>query len=143
MNTCVNCKNEDLIISTRESRVMPNTKYAACCQCGKVMLLINNMLLPTPTDDTPQTKLLIQDAADCFDNLSSLGMAASLDGLTTPINIQPTQSIDSLRKDLSSMLSHIDEEDEKYEEYEDEDYYDEDEDEYYDEDEDCRDYEDI
>lgn len=135
--SCTNCNNENLIISQRESKVMPKSKYAACTKCGKVMMLMNDILIPTPTDESPRTKLLIQDAADCFTELMSLGGAASLDGQTTPVNMQPTQALESAKASLLAAATTAD--DEEYEvEYD--EYY---EDEYDLDDEEIEDYEDM
>lgn len=119
MKKCSNCGNEKLMVSVKESKLIRGAKYAACTDCGNMMILINGLLLPTPTEDSPRTKLLIQDASDCFDSLMSLGGVASLDGKTTPIEIQPIQTLEHAQKYIEDQLylhmTHVEEED--YEEY--------------------------
>lgn len=120
MKKCNNCGNENLMVSKKESGVIKGANYVACTECGNIMLLINDTLLPTPNDNSPQTKLLIQDAADCFDSLMVMG-AASLDGKTTPVDIQPSQTLDGLQDYVNSQLNEAlnDEVEEDEEEYED------------------------
>lgn len=120
MKKCNNCGNENLMVSKKESGVIKGANYVACTECGNIMLFINDTLLPTPNDNSPQTKLLIQDAADCFDSLMVMG-AASLDGKTTPVDIQPSQTLDGLQDYVNSQLNEAlnDEVEEDEEEYED------------------------
>lgn len=121
MKKCSNCGNEKLMVSVKESKLIKGAKYAACTDCGNMMILINNLLLPTPTEDSPRTKLLIQDASDCFDSLMSLGGVASLDGKTTPIEIQPIQTLEHAKKYIEDQLDlHENIEKEDYNEYIDE-----------------------
>lgn len=120
MKKCSNCQNDRLMVSQKESKVIQGAKYVACPNCGNIMLLINDIIVPTPTDNSPQTKLLIQDAADCFDSLAMLG-AASLDGQTTPVDIQPTQALENANKYVENAINAALEDEEEYheEEYDD------------------------
>lgn len=124
MKKCLNCNSESLKISERESSLIPSAKYAVCHHCGNAMFVINDQLIATPTNNNPRTKLLIQDAADCF----NMNGAASLDGKTTPVDIQPAQTIDSIKSYIEEQLNKanydFDDEDEYYDEEDDYDYYD-------------------
>lgn len=119
MKKCLNCNNENLMLSEKESNLIPNAKYATCSSCGNVMFLINDILIATPTNDNARTKLLIQDAANCF-NMPGI---ASLDGKTTPVEVQPKQTIESIQEYIQQQL-------EDHEEYDDDDYYDYEDEEY-------------
>lgn len=111
MKKCNNCGNiTKLIVSTRQSAIIKDAHYVSCLDCGNVMLMVNNKIIPTPTSNTPQTKLLIQDAANCFDALMVNGVA-SLDGKTTPTDIQPSQVLQELQDYVDYYIYHGDEED--------------------------------
>lgn len=123
MKQCVNCGNENLMTSNKESSFIPGAKYAVCKSCGNVMFLLNDTLIATPTNDSPRTKLLIQDAADCFGQSE---IAASLDGRTIPVDVQPSQTIKSIQEYVEQQLRIINDEanndeddfeEEEYEEY--------------------------
>lgn len=123
MKKCLNCNSESLMISEKESSLIPSAKYAVCHHCGNTMFVINEQLIATPTNDNPRTKLLIQDAADCF----GMEGAASLDGRTMPVDIQPSQTIESIKSYIEEQLTkdNYEFEDDEYD-YEEEDYYEDD-----------------
>lgn len=100
MKKCLNCNSESLTVSNKESSLIPSAKYVSCMHCGNVMFDINDQLIATPTNDNARTKLLIQDAADCF----GMEGIASLDGKTTPVEMQPKQTIDSIKEYIERQL---------------------------------------
>lgn len=112
MKQCLNCNSENLMISEKESNLIPTAKYATCRSCGNVMFVINDALISTPTNDSARTKLLVQDAADCF-NMNNV--VASLDGRSVPVEIQPIQAIESIKEYVEQQLQKTFEE-EEYEE---------------------------
>lgn len=137
MKQCVNCGSENLMTSNKESSFIPGAKYAVCKSCGNVMFLLNDTLIATPTNDTPRTKLLIQDATDCFDE-TGRGIAASLDGKTMPVDIQPIQTIESIQEYIAQQLLAINNEDDDEFEEDEDDYEEEEEyEEYIEEEFDC------
>lgn len=103
MKICNSCGNKNLIVSTKKSDIIKGANYVACLDCGNIMLILNDEMLPTPTSNTPQTKLLIQDAANCFDSLM-VGGAASLNGKTTPTDIQPSQALEGIQDYINHYL---------------------------------------
>lgn len=120
MKKCLNCNSENLMISNKESNLIPSAKYATCRHCGNVMFDINDKLIATPTNDNARTKLLIQDAADCF----GMEGVASLDGKTTPVEIQPSQTLESIKSYIEEQLQedNYDFEEDDYDDYEEEEY---------------------
>lgn len=121
MKNCLNCNSENLMVSEKESNLIPSAKYVTCRSCGNVMFRIQDTLIATPTDDNSRTKLLIQDAANCF----GMEGAASLDGKTIPVEIQPVQTIESIKAYIEDQLQKENydfDEDDCDEEYEEEEY---------------------
>ena len=58
---CLKC--ESIITKKGESTMVKGLTYCLCQSCGNVMLLQNGKLTNTPEDNSPATKLMIEDAA--------------------------------------------------------------------------------
>lgn len=79
MKVCNNCGNKNLMVSKKESSIIKGAKYVACTGengCGNIMLLINGILAPTPTDNNG---VLMLDATECFHSLVNIDSIESLE----------------------------------------------------------------
>lgn len=74
MKCCSKCKGENFV-KVANSTVIPTLKFYLC-GCGNVMMEDSDMkgiLLPTPEDNGPFTKLMMEDASKAFGIPMSLG----------------------------------------------------------------------
>lgn len=112
MKKCNLCNSEKLLTSKGESQLLKDSHYVSCMDCGNVMILTNDTLIPTPTDDTKMTKAMIEDAAKAFSlNQGMLLQAASLtaDNNMEP-HIQPTTVKDAMQAYVNMHLHNTQEE---------------------------------
>lgn len=114
MKKCNLCNSENLMESAQESRLIPGAKYVNCKSCGNVMILSNNVLIPTPQDNNKMTQAMIEDAAIAFSNNAQL-MAASLTGKNFENEIQPTTVQNLMQAYVENFLEDMDTEEEEYE----------------------------
>ena len=63
---CALCNSTNLLKAEKESALIKNAHYTNCMDCGNVMILLNDTLIPTPTEDNEMTKAMIEDAAQAF-----------------------------------------------------------------------------
>jgi hypothetical protein len=75
--------------SSKESRLVPGANYVACKSCGNVMMLSNDVLIPTPQQNNAMVKTMIEDAANVFSE-NGLLMGVSLTGRNFENDVQPT-----------------------------------------------------
>lgn len=112
MKKCNLCNSENLLTSKGKSQLLKDAYYVSCMDCGNVMILTNDTLIPTPTDDTKMTKAMIEDAARAFSlNQEMLLQAASLtaDNNMEP-HIQPTTVKDAMQAYVNMHLHNAQEE---------------------------------
>lgn len=102
MNNCKNCNSTNLMTSAGESKLIPGAKYVACRDCGNVMMLVDETLIPTPTTETEMTKTMIEDATQCFD-----GNEARLLGVSLTAE-------DNIRRYVDGMLEEIQDDEEEF-----------------------------
>ena len=110
---CNLCNSENLMESSKESRLIPGAKYVACKSCGNVMILTNGVLIPTPQTRDKMTQNIIEDAAIAFSENASL-MAVSLTGETLENEMQPSTVKNLVQEYVNK---HMDSMEEKLEEY--------------------------
>lgn len=111
MKKCNLCNSEKLLTSKGESQLLKDAYYVSCMDCGNVMILTNDTLIPTPTDDTKMTKAMIEDAAKAFSlNQGMLLQAASLtaDNNMEP-HMQPTTVKDAMQSYVNMHLHNAQE----------------------------------
>ena len=48
---CALCNSTNLLKAEKESALIKNAHYTNCMDCGNVMILLNDTLIPTPTED--------------------------------------------------------------------------------------------
>ena len=89
MKKCNLCNSENLMKSSKESRLVPGANYVACKSCGNVMMLSNDVLIPTPQQNNAMVKTMIEDAANAFSE-NGLLMGVSLTGRNFENDVQPT-----------------------------------------------------
>lgn len=107
MKQCNLCNSENLMTSRKESNLVPGAKYVHCKSCGNVMLLTNDILIPTPNSDTDMTKAMIEDAANAF---SEQGLASSsLYGLNREPHMQPSNMVTALNEYVNTMIGQTEE----------------------------------
>lgn len=110
---CNLCNSENLMESLKESRLIPGAKYVACKSCGNVMILTNEVLIPTPQTRDKMTQNIIEDAAIAFSENATL-MAVSLTGETLENEMQPSTVKNLVQEYVNK---HMDSMEEKLEEY--------------------------
>ena len=98
---CLKC--ESVIIKKGESTMVKGLTYCLCSRCGNVMLLQNGKLTNTPEDDSPATKLMVEDAAKALNLPTSI---VSLDGkIPVRKNTHPTVKPTSLMQYLVRLVT--------------------------------------
>ena len=110
---CNLCNSENLMESSKESRLIPGAKYVACKSCGNVMILTNGVLIPTPQTRDKMPQNIIEDAAIAVSENASL-MAVSLTGETLENEMQPSTVKNLVQEYVNK---HMDSMEEKSEEY--------------------------
>ena len=108
---CLKC--ESVIIKKGESTMVKGLTYCLCSRCGNVMLLQNGKLTNTPEDDSPATKLMVEDAAKALNLPTSI---VSLDGKIPSLEMQLEEMKDHLADFVSDLFEEEEEENEEAEE---------------------------
>ena len=106
---CLKC--ESVIIKKGESTMVKGLTYCLCSRCGNVMLLQNGKLTNTPEDDSPATKLMVEDAAKALNLPTSI---VSLDGKIPSLEVQ----LEEMKDHFVDFVSGLFEEEEENEEAE-------------------------
>lgn len=106
---CLKC--ESIITKKGESTMVKGLTYCLCPSCGNVMLLQNGKLTNTPEDDSPATKLMIEDAAKALNLPTSI---VSLDGKIPSLEMQ----LEEMKDHFADFVSSLFEEEEENEEAE-------------------------
>ena len=106
---CLKC--ESVIIKKGESTMVKGLTYCLCSRCGNVMLLQNGKLTNTPEDDSPATKLMVEDAAKALNLPTSI---VSLDGKIPSLEVQ----LEEMKDHFADFVSGLFEEEEENEEAE-------------------------
>ena len=106
---CLKC--ESVIIKKGESTMVKGITYCLCSRCGNVMLLQNGKLTNTPEDDSPATKLMVEDAAKALNLPTSI---VSLDGKIPSLEVQ----LEEMKDHFADFVSGLFEEEEENEEAE-------------------------
>ena len=107
---CLKC--ESVITKKGESTMVKGLTYCLCQSCGNVMLLQDEKLINTPEDNSPATKLMIEDA------VKALGLPTpivSLDGKRPSLEMQ----LEETKERFANFVSDLFEEEEENEEEED------------------------
>lgn len=107
---CLKC--ESVIVKKGESTMVKGLTYCLCSRCGNVMLLQNGKLTNTPEDDSPATKLMVEDAAKALNLPTSI---ISLDGKIPSLEMQ----LEEMKDHFADFVSDLFEEEDKEEEEED------------------------
>ena len=108
---CLKC--ESVIIKKGESTMVKGLTYCLCSRCGNVMLLQNGKLTNTPEDDSPATKLMVEDAAKALNLPTSI---VSLDGKIPSLEMQLEEMKDHFANFVSDLFEEEEEENEEAEE---------------------------
>ena len=108
---CLKC--ESVIIKKGESTMVKGLTYCLCSRCGNVMLLQNGKLTNTPEDDSPATKLMVEDAAKALNLPTSI---VSLDGKIPSLEMQLEEMKDHFADFVSGLFEEEEEENEEAEE---------------------------
>ena len=108
---CLKC--ESVIIKKGESTMVKGLTYCLCSRCGNVMLLQNGKLTNTPEDDSPATKLMVEDAAKALNLPTSI---VSLDGKIPSLEMQLEGMKDHFADFVSGLFEEEEEENEEAEE---------------------------
>ena len=108
---CLKC--ESIIVKKGESTMVKGLTYCLCSRCGNVMLLQNGKLTNTPEDDSPATKLMVEDAAKALNLPTSI---VSLDGKIPSLEMQLEEMKDHLADFVSDLFEEEEEENEEAEE---------------------------
>lgn len=108
---CLKC--ESVIIKKGESTMVKGLTYCLCQSCGNVMLLQNGKLINTPEDDSPATKLMVEDAAKALNLPTPI---VSLDGKTPSLEMQLEEMKDHFADFVSDLFEEEEEENEEAEE---------------------------
>ena len=108
---CLKC--ESIIIKKGESTMVKGLTYCLCSRCGNVMLLQNGKLTNTPEDDSPATKLMVEDAAKALNLPTSI---VSLDGKIPSLEVQLEEMKDHFADFVSGLFEEEEEENEEAEE---------------------------
>ena len=106
---CLKC--ESIIVKKGESTMVKGLTYCLCSRCGNVMLLQNGKLTNTPEDDSPATKLMVEDAAKALNLPTSI---VSLDGKIPSLEMQ----LEEMKEHFADFVSDLFEEEEENEEAE-------------------------
>ena len=106
---CLKC--ESIIVKKGESTMVKGLTYCLCSRCGNVMLLQNGKLTNTPEDDSPATKLMVEDAAKALNLPTSI---VSLDGKIPSLEMQ----LEEMKDHFADFVSGLFEEEEENEEAE-------------------------
>ena len=106
---CLKC--ESIIVKKGESTMVKGLTYCLCSRCGNVMLLQNGKLTNTPEDDSPATKLMVEDAAKALNLPTPI---VSLDGKTLSLEMQ----LEEMKDHFADFVSDLFEEEEENEEAE-------------------------
>ena len=106
---CLKC--ESIIVKKGESTMVKGLTYCLCSRCGNVMLLQNGKLTNTPEDDSPATKLMVEDAAKALNLPTSI---VSLDGKIPSLEVQ----LEEMKDHFADFVSGLFEEEEENEEAE-------------------------
>ena len=106
---CLKC--ESVIIKKGESTMVKGLTYCLCSRCGNVMLLQNGKLTNTPEDDSPATKLMVEDAAKALNLPTPI---VSLDGKIPSLEMQ----LEEMKDHFADFVSGLFEEEEENEEAE-------------------------
>lgn len=104
---CLKC--ESIITKKGESTMVKGLTYCLCQSCGNVMLLQNGKLTNTPEDNSPATKLMIEDAAKALNLPTPI---VSLDGKTLSLEMQ----LEEMKEHFADFVSDLFEEEEEDEE---------------------------
>lgn len=107
---CLKC--ESITTKKGESTMVKGLTYCLCQSCGNVMLLQNGKLTNTPEDNSPATKLMIEDAAKALNLPTPI---VSLDGKTLSLEMQ----LEEMKDHFADFVSDLFEEEDKEEEEED------------------------
>ena len=108
---CLKC--ESVIIKKGESTMVKGLTYCLCSRCVNVMLLQNGKLTNTPEDDSPATKLMVEDAAKALNLPTSI---VSLDGKIPSLEVQLEEMKDHFADFVSGLFEEEEEENEEAEE---------------------------
>ena len=108
---CLKC--ESVILKKGESTMVKGLTYCLCSRCGNVMLLQNGKLTNTPEDDSPATKLMVEDAAKALNLPTSI---VSLDGKIPSLEMQLEEMKDHFADFVSGLFEEEEEENEEAEE---------------------------
>ena len=108
---CLKC--ESIIVKKGESTMVKGLTYCLCSRCGNVMLLQNGKLTNTPEDDSPATKLMVEDAAKALNLPTSI---VSLDGKIPSLEVQLEEMKDHFADFVSGLFEEEEEENEEAEE---------------------------
>lgn len=108
---CLKC--ESIIVKKGESTMVKGLTYCLCSRCGNVMLLQNGKLTNTPEDDSPATKLMVEDAAKALNLPTSI---VSLDGKIPSLEMQLEEMKDHFADFVSDLFEEEEEENEEAEE---------------------------
>ena len=108
---CLKC--ESVIVKKGESTMVKGLTYCLCSRCGNVMLLQNGKLTNTPEDDSPATKLMVEDAAKALNLPTSI---VSLDGKIPSLEVQLEEMKDHFADFVSGLFEEEEEENEEAEE---------------------------
>lgn len=108
---CLKC--ESVIVKKGESTMVKGLTYCLCQSCGNVMLLQNGKLTNTPEDNSPATKLMIEDAAKALNLPTPI---VSLDGKTPSLEMQLEEMKDHFADFVSGLFEEEEEENEEAEE---------------------------
>lgn len=108
---CLKC--ESVIVKKGESTMVKGLTYCLCQSCGNVMLLQNGKLTNTPEDDSPATKLMIEDAAKALNLPTPI---VSLDGKIPSLEMQLEEMKDHFADFVSGLFEEEEEENEEAEE---------------------------
>ena len=108
---CLKC--ESIIVKKGESTMVKGLTYCLCSRCGNVMLLQNGKLTNTPEDDSPATKLMVEDAAKALNLPTSI---VSLDGKIPSLEMQLEEMKDHFADFVSGLFEEEEEENEEAEE---------------------------
>ena len=114
MKKCNLCNSENLMKSSKESRLVPGANYVACKSCGNVMMLSNDVLIPTPQQNNAMVKTMIEDAANAFSE-NGLLMGVSLTGRNFENDVQPTTVQNLVQDYVNNYIDSMEELEENYE----------------------------
>lgn len=107
---CLKC--ESIVTKKGESTMVKGLTYCLCQSCGNVMLLQNGKLTNTPEDNSPATKLMIEDAAKALNLPTPI---VSLDGKIPSLEMQ----LEEMKEHFADFVSGLFEEEEEEENEED------------------------